>query len=79
MEVTIYSLNGCKYCVLAEELMQRVKVDYQKVIVNQDISSEDFKDQYDNGTNSFPQIYIDGKNYGGLVEAIRHFQSLGKL
>lgn len=79
MKVTIYSLNGCKYCTLAEELMQRVKVDYTKVVVNQDMTSDEFKEKYDNGTNSFPQIYIDDTNYGGLVDAIRYFQSIEML
>ncbi len=74
---TLYTMVGCKYCVLAKELLERAKVDYREVLLDRDITKEQVLQELKVDTVTFPQVVYNGKNLGGLVEAARHFKSIG--
>ena len=74
---TLYTMDGCKYCTLAKELLNRSKVDYNEMLLNRDITREQVLSELKVQTVTFPQIVYNGKNLGGLVEAARHFKSIG--
>ena len=74
---TLYTMDGCKYCTLAKELLNRSKVDYNEMLLNRDITREQVLSELKVQTVTFPQIVSNGKILGGLVEAARHFKSIG--
>ena len=43
----LYTMDGCKYCVLAKELFERMDIDYDEVKLGRDISKEEVKKKLD--------------------------------
>lgn len=76
MEIKIYKITGCSYCVKMEELMHRANVEYQSFIVGKDITRDEFKKQYPTAT-SYPYTVVDGVPIGGLVETVKLFVEKG--
>jgi glutaredoxin-related protein len=72
MEIIIYKVSGCSYCVKIEELMHRANVQYKTVHVGKDISRNEFSSMYPNATG-FPYTIIDGNPVGGLVDVVKLF------
>lgn len=72
MEIIIYKISGCTYCVKAEELMQRANLEYSSVMVGKDITQDELKQKYPN-VISFPLIVIDDQIIGGLVDTVKYF------
>ena len=52
----LYTMDGCKYCVLAKELFERMDVDYDEVKLGRDISKEEVKKKLDKEVVTFPQV-----------------------
>jgi len=75
----LYTMDGCKYCVLAKELLERMDIDYDEVKLGRDISKEEVKKKLDKEVVTFPQVVYNSKNLGGLVEAARYFKSKGMV
>ncbi len=75
----LYTMDGCKYCVLAKELFERMDIDYDEVKLGRDISKEQVKKKLDKEVVTFPQVVYNGENLGGLVEAARYFKSKGMV
>ena len=42
----LYTMDGCKYCVLAKELLERMDLDYDEVKLGRDISKEEVKKKF---------------------------------
>lgn len=72
MEIKIYTNVGCGYCRKAKELCERAGLEYTEVRVGKDISKDEFKEMFV-GHTSYPQLVIDDKHIGGLVESVRYF------
>ena len=76
----LYTMDGCKYCVLAKELFERMDIDYDEVKLGRDISKEEVKKIKRQAiTRYLPQVVYNGENLGGLVEAARYFKSKGMV
>ena len=75
----LYTMDGCKYWVLAKELFERMDIDYDEVKLGRDISKEEVKKKLDKEVVTFPQVVYNGENLGGLVEAARYFKSKGMV
>lgn len=56
-EVEIYSIDNCKFCVLAKKLLDNNKIHYSVIKVTKNNNPKKFK--------TFPQIVINGKLVGG--------------
>lgn len=66
-EVVIYTTRVCPYCVAAKALFQKKGVAYREV----DVSGDDAKREWlveATGQRTVPQIFIDGKSYGGFSD-----------
>ena len=72
MEIIIYKISGCKYCVQIEELMQRANLNYTSIHVGKDITKQQFSQLYPSATG-FPYTIIDGTVVGGLVDVVKLF------
>jgi len=76
MQIEIYSVLGCTYCLKAKELMERAKLDYTLHVVGKDITRDSFKERYPQAT-SYPFIVIDSEPVGGLTDTVKIFVEKG--
>lgn len=72
MDITIYTMPGCKYCTQIKELMVRAELEYTEHLVDTLELKEEFSSKYPDAT-TFPHVIIDGESIGGLVETAKMF------
>ena len=46
MDITVYTVNGCHYCSQMKELLRRSNLEFKKVKVGEDITREEFLENY---------------------------------
>ena len=66
-EVKLYVTQYCPYCIAAKDLFDRKGVAYETI----DVSGDDDKRSWlreVTGQRTVPQIFIDGKPYGGFTD-----------
>lgn len=76
-EVLVYTTPVCPYCVMAKRLLTKKGVDYKEV----DVASDGDKRRWlaeTTGQKTVPQIFIDGKPYGGFTD-LAALDKAGKL
>lgn len=66
-EVRIYTTVICAYCVAAKRLFRKKGVRYEEVDVTGDAERRRWLAEV-TGQRTVPQIFIDGRPYGGYVE-----------
>jgi len=76
MDIQIYKKPGCGYCVKIDELMTRVGIEAQVIMIGKDVTVEEFRTNYPNATG-VPHVIIDGEEIGGLVETVKYFVEKG--
>jgi glutaredoxin-like protein len=64
--VTVFSREGCEFCVLAKGLLSDAGFDYEELVLNRDYSESSIRAV--SGTSSVPQVFIDGALIGGSEE-----------
>ena len=79
MEITIYTNEGCIWCVRTKELMARAEVEYVKLKGNSLTLDEQLKlkDEVGNKLQAFPAVIIDDEFVGGLVDVAKIFLKKG--
>jgi len=70
MSFTIYSKDGCPYCVKVENLMQFTEVPYVVYKLDRDFTKEAFYDEYGEGA-TFPQVTWGEQHVGGCADTIK--------
>ena len=67
---TIYTIEGCGYCVKAKELLKKNKIKYREIVVTDDNETEIYKkvDKKTNKYRSFPMIFKNNKFVGGFTD-----------
>ena len=75
--VTIYTRDGCGYCVRAKALLSRKGVAFDEINAGYDA---DLKAEMvaRSGRTTFPQIFIDGTHVGGCDD-LHDLEAAGKL
>jgi glutaredoxin 3 len=68
MDIIIYSTNTCPTCVKAKNLFEKWGFDYTTKMVDSDREALVEMSQITNGARTVPQIVIDEKWIGGIVE-----------
>ena len=87
-KIRIVSVNNCKYCTMAKDLLKEHKIEYQEELME----TQTDKKKFLNGINSickdgecvlideekrvrtFPQIFIDDVRLGGYTELLKLFK-----
>ena len=64
-EIVIYTKPGCPYCFAAMGLLKRKGADYTEIVASNDPDKKAEMVQRSGGRATFPQIFIDGKHFGG--------------
>ena len=71
MNVQVYTKDNCPYCVKAKQLLSIKNVDYNEVVIGQDIIREDFMSLFPD-VRTVPLIIIDNVKVGGY-EQLREY------
>lgn len=66
-EVRIYTTPFCGYCTRAKQLLTRKGVRYEEIDVSGDWAARRWLAEA-TGQRTVPQVFIDGKPYGGYVD-----------
>lgn len=78
--IELYILNGCPYCIMAVDILNKKKIKYNSIVVAYD-KKEEYKKLHKMET--FPQIFIKkgGKKLkiGGLTELTKYFDISNNL
>ena len=67
----VYSKGGCGFCDRLTKFMDQKSVDYEKFVLGEDYTSEEFVNKF--GYNStFPQVVYHNQKIGGMKDTVRY-------
>ena len=70
---TIYTRDGCPYCVKIKEVMKLAELNHVVYNLGQDFDREGFYSQFGQGA-TFPQVVLNGDNLGGCTETVQYLK-----
>ena len=66
--VTVYSTANCPYCTNVKALLDKWKIEFDEVRIDQDPAAMEQFAEVTGGARTVPQIIIDGDPIGGFTE-----------
>lgn len=76
--VEIYTTHTCPYCIMAKNLLNKKKVSYTEIYVDNHEERKAEAVKRSGGRRTVPQIFIDDRHIGGYSE-LGELDSAGKL
>ena len=70
---TIYTREGCPYCVKIKEVMELAKLNHVEFNLGDHFDREGFYSQFGEGA-TFPQVVLNGENLGGCTDTVKYLQ-----
>jgi len=75
LNVTVFSREGCQYCVRAKALLREAGLDFEELVLNRDFHESTIRAI--SGESTVPQVFIDGQRIGG-AEAVEKYLNVKK-
>jgi glutaredoxin-like protein len=66
MDVTVFSRDGCPYCVRAKGMLHEAGIQFDELVLNRDFSESTIRAV--SGKTSVPQVFVNGERIGGSEE-----------
>jgi glutaredoxin-like protein len=66
LDVTVFSREGCPFCVRAKGMLQDAGIQYEELVLNRDFSESTIRAL--SKMSTVPQIFINGEHVGGSDE-----------
>ncbi len=66
MDVTVFSRDGCPYCVRAKGMLRDAGIQFEELVLNRDFHESTIRAV--SGRTSVPQVFISGEYVGGSEE-----------
>jgi len=66
LDVTVFSREGCPYCVRAKGMLHDAGIDFDELVLNRDFSESTIRAV--SGHSTVPQVFINGHRIGGSEE-----------
>ena len=63
LDVTVFSREGCEFCVRAKGLLNDAGIDFEELVLNQDYNEATIRAI--SGKTTVPQVFINGQRIGG--------------
>jgi len=63
LDVTIFTREGCEYCVRAKGMLNDAGIQYEELVLNRDYTEASIRAV--SGMSSVPQVFINGDHVGG--------------
>lgn len=77
VDIVIYTKSGCRYCIMAKSLLDRLGISYQEVEISNNADLQQ-KLLSQTGQNTVPYIFIKQQFIGGYSDLVEASNS-GKL
>ena len=75
LDVTVFSREGCPFCVKAKGLLHDAGIDFDELVLNQDFNETTIRAI--SGETTVPQVFINGDRIGGS-EALEDYLAQSK-
>lgn len=75
LDVTVFSREGCPFCVKAKGLLHDADIDFDELVLNQDFNETTIRAI--SGETTVPQVFINGERIGGS-EALEAYLAQSK-
>ena len=66
LDVTVFTREGCEYCVRAKGLLHDAGIDFEELVLNRDYTEATIRAV--SGLSTVPQVFINGDLVGGSKE-----------
>ena len=76
LNVTVFSREGCPFCVRAKGLLHDAGIDFEELVLNRDFNESTIRAI--SGEATVPQVFIDGERIGGLEALEQYFAQRAK-
>jgi glutaredoxin-like protein len=63
LDVTVFSREGCPYCVRAKGLLNDAGIQFEELVLNRDFSESTIRAV--SGRSTVPQVFVNGDHIGG--------------
>jgi glutaredoxin len=74
MNFTVYSKQGCPYCVKIKQVLELAGLDHVVYTLGSDFNRDQFYEQFGLGS-TFPQVVLnDHENLGGCSDTVQYLQ-----
>ena len=73
MNFTVYSRDGCPYCVKIAEVLQLAELKHVIYKLARAFDRESFYGQFGQGA-TFPQVVLNTENLGGCTETVQYLK-----
>ncbi len=70
MDVTVFSRDGCPYCVRAKGMLHDAGIQFEELVLNRDYTEATIRAV--SGESTVPQVFINGVRIGGS-EAVEEY------
>lgn len=70
MKFTVYSKDGCPYCIKVQQVLELANLQYVVYKLGENFSREEFYTEFGQGS-TFPQVIVDEKHIGGCTDTVR--------
>ncbi len=71
LNVTVFSREGCQYCVRAKGMLRDAGIDFEELVLNRDFSESTIRAI--SGEATVPQVFINGERIGGSEALEKYF------
>ena len=63
LDVTVFSREGCEYCVRAKGMLRDAGIDFEELVLNRDFSEATIRAL--SAESTVPQVFVNGERVGG--------------
>ena len=70
---TVYSKDGCPYCVKIEEVLKLAELRHVIYKLDRDFDRPSCYQQFGQGS-TFPQVVLNGDNLGGCTDTVQYLK-----
>ncbi|MBN2886749.1 MAG: glutathione peroxidase [Chromatiaceae bacterium] len=63
LDITVFSRDGCPFCVKAKEALRNAGLDYEELVLNEDYTEQTLRAV--TAARTVPQVFVNGKLIGG--------------
>ena len=73
MNFTVYSKEGCPFCIKVVQVLQLAKLNHVVYELGDHFDADGFYGQFGQGS-TFPQVVLNGTNLGGCTETVKYLK-----
>ena len=74
LDATVFSREGCEYCVGAKKLLAAAGITFEELVLNRDYTEATIRAV--SGKSTVPQVFINGEYIGGSEDLQQYFNEL---